>query len=219
LPEILLVEDDAALAKGVARAIAAEGRHITICGTLGAARRALERPADLILLDIGLPDGNGLTLCKELRLTSRMPVIFLTANDTEEDEIAGFCAGGDDYITKPFRLSVLRARVDAALRRAGCEDVLLIDGFRFDFAHADFSRDGKQISLSRSEQKLLYALVSARGRIVPRETLLDRIWTDGLEYVDENALSVTVRRLRQKLGKAYIQTVYGVGYRWENANA
>ena len=85
--------------------------------------------------------------------------------------------------------------------------------------HADFSRDGKQISLSRSEQKLLYALVSARGRIVPRETLLDRIWTDGLEYVDENALSVTVRRLRQKLGKAYIQTVYGVGYRWENANA
>ena len=114
---------------------------------------------------------------------------------------------------------MLRARVDAALRRAGCEDVLLIDGFRFDFAHADFSRDGKQISLSRSEQKLLYALVSARGRIVPRETLLDRIWTDGLEYVDENALSVTVRRLRQKLGKAYIQTVYGVGYRWENANA
>ena len=141
-------------------------------------------------------------------------MIFLTANDTEQDEIAGFAAGGDDYITKPFRLSVLRARVDAMLRRAGGADVVLTDGFRFDFAHAEFSKDGEAIVLSRSEQRLLRALVNARGKIVQRETLLDRVWTDGMEYVDENALSVTVRRLRQKLGKAYIQTVYGVGYRW-----
>lgn len=214
MPEILLVEDDAALAKGVARAIAGEGRHITICGTARDARRALEQPVDLVLLDVGLPDGSGLELCREVRLSRSAPVIFLTANDTEADEIAGFAAGGDDYIAKPFSLSVLRARVDAMLRRAGGEDVVLADGFRFDFGHAEFSRDGQPFTLSRSEQRLLRALLAERGRIVPRETLVDRIWTDGMEYVDENALSVTVRRLRQKLGKTYIQTVYGVGYRW-----
>ncbi len=214
MPEILLVEDDTALAGGVARAVAGEGRHVTVCATAAAARRALERPVDLVLLDVGLPDGDGLELCREVRLAGRAPVIFLTANDTEQDEIAGFAAGGDDYITKPFSLSVLRARVDAMLRRAGGADVVLTDGFRFDFAHAEFSKDGEAIVLSRSEQRLLRALVNARGKIVQRETLLDRVWTDGMEYVDENALSVTVRRLRQKLGKAYIQTVYGVGYRW-----
>lgn len=133
MPEILLVEDDTALAEASRRAVAGEGRHVTVCATAAAARQALEQPVDLVLLDVGLPDGDGLELCREVRLAGCAPVIFLTANDTEQDEIAGFAAGGDDYITKPFSLSVLRARVDAMLRRAGGADVVLTDGFRFDF--------------------------------------------------------------------------------------
>lgn len=214
MPHILLVEDDLPLARGVARALAGDGREITLCGSAREARAAWERPVDLAILDVGLPDGDGLELCREMRLFTRAPVIFLTANDTEQDEVAGFAAGGDDYIAKPFRVRALRARVDAMLRRAGGEEVALVDGFRFDFAHADFSRDGQAIALSAPEQRLLRALVGERGRTLRRETLIDRVWTDGLEYVDENALSVTVRRLRKKLGEGYIQTVYGVGYRW-----
>ncbi len=214
MPHLLLVEDDLPLARGVALALAGEGRKVTVCASAQQARKALEQPVDLVILDVGLPDGNGLELCREIRLFSRAPVIFLTANDTEADEVAGFCAGGDDYIVKPFRVGVLRARVDAMLRRAGGEEVLVFDGFRLDFAHAAFSKDGQPITLSAPEQRLLRALVRERGHTVRRETLIDRVWTDGMEYVDENALSVTVRRLRKKLGEGYIHTVYGVGYRW-----
>ena len=213
MPHLLLVEDDLPLARGVALALAGEGREVTVCASAQQARKALEKPVDLVILDVGLPDGNGLELCREIRLFSRAPVIFLTANDTEADEVAGFRAGGDDYIVKPFRVGVLRARVDAMLRRAGGEEVLVLGGFRLDFAHAAFSKGGRPIILSAPEQRLLRALVCERGRTVRRETLIDRVWTDGMEYVDENALSVTVRRLRKKLGEGYIHTVYGVGYR------
>ena len=132
--------------------------------------------------------------------------------------MTGLTLGADDYITKPFSLAVLRARVDAALRRntpAPAPAMFEQDGFRFDFARLDFTADGRPLQLSQTEQRLLRLLVENRGHTLPRDTLLDRIWTDGAEYVDENALSVTVGRLRRKLGKnAPIKTVYGVGYTW-----
>ena len=212
MPHILLVEDDRPLAQGVADALAADGRTITVCGSARQARQAMESPIDLAILDVGLPDGNGLELCRELRLFSRAPVLFLTACDAEADEVAGFAAGGDDYIAKPFRVRALRARVDALLRRAVGDDIVERGGLRLDFAHADFTRDGVGIALSAPEQRLLRALVSAPGQTLPRETLTRQVW--GLEAVEENALSVTVRRLRKKLGEGYIQTIYGVGYRW-----
>ena len=132
--------------------------------------------------------------------------------------MTGLTLGADDYITKPFSLAVLRARVDAALRRntpAPAPAVFEQGGFHFDFDRLDFTADGKPLQLSQTEQRLLRLLVENRGHILPRGTLLDRIWTDGAEYVDENALSVTVGRLRRKLGKnAPIKTIYGVGYTW-----
>ncbi len=143
-------------------------------------------------------------------------MIFLTANDMEIDIVTGLEMGADDYITKPFSLMVLRARVNAVLRRKEPEAVTYIQGgFSFDFDQMIFMVDGKSVSLSKTEQKLLKLLVTNRGLTLTRELLIDRIWSDGAEYVEENALSVTVRRLREKLPKIPIKTVYGVGYSFE----
>lgn len=215
---ILLVEDDRTLSDGIVLSLQAEDIEIRQAFSLKMARELLTPEVALILLDVGLPDGSGLDFCREIRKNSRTPVIFLTANDMETDIVAGFATGADDYITKPFSLMVLRARVEAVLRRTapvkapGCFQQ---DGFCFDFDSMRFLADGKPIELSKTEQKLLKLLVYNRGNTVPRDTLIDRIWSDGAEFVDENALSVTMRRLREKLPGIPVRTVYGVGYVWE----
>ena len=170
---------------------------------------------------MNLPDGSGLELLAEVRKTSSVPVILLTANDLEMDIVTGLESGADDYITKPFSLAVLRARVNARLRRGMSQKAscLEIDRFRFDFDRMEFRKDGKPVELSKTEQKLLRILVENRGQTLSRGTLVDRVWTDGAEYVDENALSVTVKRLRGKLEDSpssprYLKTVYGIGYTW-----
>ena len=143
---------------------------------------------------------------------------MLTANDLESDIVAGLEAGADDYITKPFSLAVLRARVNACLRKnaPAASDKFICDKYSFDFERMEFFVDGIQIELSKTEQKLLRFLTENKGITLSREKLVDRIWTDGSEYVDENALSVTIKRLRDKLNaKNYIRTVYGIGYVWE----
>ena len=140
-----------------------------------------------------------------------------------EDKLYGLESGADDYVTKPFSLAVLRARVNAQLRRAGKgparDGPIVLEDFSFDFERMEFRRGGRLIDLSKTEQKLLRLLVENRGRTMPRALLVDRIWTDGAEYVDENALSVTVKRLRGKLEEVpskprFLKTVYGIGYTW-----
>ena len=221
MEQILIVEDDPALGRGLVLALEGAARACTLASDCAGARKALAASSfALAIFDINLPDGSGLTLLEETRAAGGPPVLLLTANDLETDIVTGLTLGADDYITKPFSLAVLRARVDAALRRnspapAPAPAVFEQDGFRFDFARLDFTADGRPLQLSQTEQRLLRLLVENRGHTLPRETLLDRIWTDGAEYVDENALSVTVGRLRRKLGKnAPIKTVYGVGYTW-----
>ena len=215
---ILLLEDDAALGRGVAMALSGAGRAVVRADCAAGARAALAGERfDLWIFDVNLPDGSGLELLRSLRRSGdRTPAILLTANDLELDEVAGLEAGADDYITKPFSLAVLRARVEAQLRRSAPAKAerLEADGFSFDFSRLEFSRAGVPIPLSRTEQRLLRLLVENRGRTLPRELLLERVW-DGGEFVDENALSVAVGRLRAKLGDAPIRTVYGVGYTWE----
>lgn len=221
MKQILLLEDDLALAHGIALALKAAGQVLP-CPDLAAARQALQAQAfDLLLLDMNLPDGSGLDLCREVRRTASVPIIFLTARDAEYDEVAGLEAGADDYIVKPFSLAVLRARVDAALRRAGRQaagSVIRFGDLQFDFDQQVFTRAGAPLTLSRTEQRLLRLLVCNAGRTLPRALLMARVW-DGGEYVDENTLSVAVRRLRQKLEAdpkkpAYLRTVYGIGYVW-----
>lgn len=220
---ILIVEDDRLLSAGLARALGEAGRTTEICGNIREARRALaRRRPDLMILDINLPDGNGYDFLTELRREQVFPIILLTANDMEADIVTGLEAGADDYITKPFSLAVLRARVNAQLRRqvrdrqADRDAAVWTSGdFRFCFDRMEYYVDGRAVDLSRNEQRLLRILVENEGITLTRGTLIDKIWTDEAEYVDENALSVTVKRLRDKLGAAdRIQTVYGVGYVW-----
>ena len=222
MKDLLIVEDDRALGEGIRLALQAPELRLQLCHTLAeAGALAARQPFDLLILDINLPDGNGLDFLRALRQEHAVPVILLTANDLETDIVAGLELGADDYITKPFSLAVLRARVHAQLRRgtpAQAERVE-IDRFSFDFGRMEFSRNGVPVELSKTEQKLLRLLVENRGRTLTRAQLVDRIWTDGAAYVDENALSVTVKRLRDKLEEIpskprYIKTVYGLGYTW-----
>ncbi len=218
MDNVMLLEDDFSLSEGIKLALQSEEVKITICRSIKEARAALsEADFSLLILDINLPDGNGLELLKSIRQSSRTPVIMLTANDMETDIVTGLELGADDYITKPFSLAVLRARVKAQLRRSmPVQSAMEIDGFRFDFERMEFFKDSRELNLSKTEQKLLKLLVLNRGRTLSRDELLDRIWTDGAEYVDENALSVTVKRLRDKLdGCKKLKTVYGIGYIWE----
>ena len=219
---IMLMEDDAALGQGICLALKDSCVQVRLCQTLAQGRAALEHgPFDLLILDINLPDGSGLDLLREVRRTSAVPIILLTANDLEMDIVSGLESGADDYITKPFSLAVLRARVNAQLRRGAPAQgtAVELDGFSFDFAWMEFRKNGRPIELSKTEQRLLRTLVENRGRVLPRETLLERVWPDGAQYVEENALSVTVKRLRDKLEDTpsrprFLKTVYGIGYTW-----
>ena len=223
MERIFLLEDDEALGRGITMALEGPERAVFRAGTLAEAEEILARERfSLLILDVNLPDGSGLELLKQLRQRGdSVPVILLTANDLEVDIVAGLELGADDYITKPFSLAVLRARVNTQLRRGGTAqpERLELGGFIFDFGRMSFTKDGVPVELSKREQQLLRLLVENRGQTLTRAALVDRIWTDGAEYVDENALSVTVKRLRDKLEDApsrprYIKTVYGLGYTW-----
>ncbi len=218
--QIVIVEDDRDLAGGLCKALKNESRSIVTCDNLRSAREQvfLTSPA-LVILDINLPDGNGLDLVKEIRQKNLpLSIILLSANDTDADVVKGLELGADDYVTKPFSLSVLRARVSTQLRKHETDDagaIVQIGEYSFDFDRMIFKVASEEVPLSRIEQRLLKMLVSNRGVTLSRDDLVDRLWTDGAEYVDENALSVTIKRLRDKLSaKDHIKTVYGLGYMW-----
>lgn len=223
MKHILLLEDDAALGQGIRFALENDGIQVELCTTLAQAQSILPgRDFDLLILDVNLPDGSGLDLLRDVRRRhSRVPAILLTANDLETDIVVGLESGADDYITKPFSLAVLRARVNAQLRRGTPVRTASVEleGFSFDFEWMEFRKNGRLIELSKTEQRLLRVLTENRGRVLSRETLLERVWPGGGEYVEENALSVTVKRLRDKLEDTpskprFLRTVYGIGYTW-----
>jgi len=222
LKQLLIVEDDQTLNEGLCMALRQDDRKIISCDCLKAARAQLTLGiVDFVLLDINLPDGSGLELLKEIKKRKpALPVILLTANDTDRDIVQGLETGADDYITKPFSLSVLRARVNTQLRKiedstSGTDKVFTDGSYSFNFEKMIFAHDGKQAELSKTEQKLLYYLTQNAPNTTTRDFLIDRLWSDGEEYVDENALSVTVKRLRDKLKLGNkIKTVYGIGYAW-----
>jgi DNA-binding response OmpR family regulator len=223
MKHILLLEDDAALGQGIRYALENDGVQVKLCTALAQAQGILPgRDFDLLILDVNLPDGSGLDLLRDVRRRhSRVPVILLTANDLETDIVVGLESGADDYITKPFSLAVLRARVNAQLRRGTPVRTATVEleGFSFNFEWMEFRKNGQLIELSKTEQRLLRVLTENRGRVLSRETLLERVWPGGGEYVEENALSVTVKRLRDKLEDTpskprFLRTVYGIGYTW-----
>ena len=228
MKQLLIVEDDQTLNEGLCKALQQEDRKIISCDCLKAARTQLALDTvDFVLLDINLPDGSGLELLKEIKKQKpALPVILLTANDTDRDIVHGLETGADDYITKPFSLSVLRARVNTQLRKveagasSGAGKTFTDGTYSFNFDKMIFIHNGKQAELSKTEQKLLYYLTQNAPNTTTRDFLIDRLWSDGEEYVDENALSVTVKRLRDKLELGNkIRTVYGIGYAWVTGEA
>lgn len=228
MTKILVVDDNVGLNNGIVMTLKEEGRSFTQCFSISEAEEALANEKfNLILLDVNLPDGNGFDLCKTIKDSSDTPIIFLTANNMELDIVSGLELGAEDYITKPFSLMVLRARVGVVLRRNNKSDEdtsIKIDNMKFDFEGMNFYLEGNKIELSKTEQKLLKVLIRNRGNTLSREILMEKIWDDEMDYVNENALSVTVKRLRDKLEEnpvkpKYIKTVYGIGYRWVKNNA
>lgn len=222
MKKILIVEDDRELNFGLCRGMSKDGYRAVAAYNLQDASKQLDDKTSLVLLDINLPDGSGIDFLKQVRtVLPELPVILLTSNDTDEDIVTGLEQGADDYITKPFSLAVLRARVAVQLRKPSASDFdgkYITGEYSFDFDKMIYMHNGHNIELSNTEQKLLELLVTNEGITIRRTQLIDSIWTDGCEYVEENALSVAVKRLRDKLNAyEYIKTVYGIGYRWERA--
>lgn len=222
---ILIVEDDLKLNNGIRLALKGMEYHCLQCDTILSARETWQQEkVDLILLDINLPDGSGMDWLAEIRESSTVPVILVSANNMEMDIVTGLKLGANDYITKPFSLMVLRARIEVQLRDYGSKESELYHcgQFYFDFRKMDFRVGNTPVELSRTEQKLLRKLVENPGVVLRRETLTDEIWSGDCEYVEENALTVVIKRLRSKLQNSQMQgdcirTIYGIGYVWSGA--
>ncbi len=218
---ILLLEDDESLSRGIAFAFEKDGYHTISAGSIKEGKRLLEQQkTDLILMDLGLPDGNGLDLCKEIRTYSKVPIIMLTACDLETDEVQGLLSGADDYITKPFSLSVLRARVEAIFRRMEANDnhIIQAGGFRLDANLCKLYRADEEIPISATEFRLLSYFMNNAGQILTKEQIL-ALWDAQGNFVDENTLSVNISRLRAKVeydpkNPEIIKTIHGMGYIW-----
>lgn len=228
LSRILLLEDDAGLAEGLQYSLERNGFSLKAVRTVKEAKEALkEKDAyDLLLLDVALPDGTGFEVCEAVRAGgSRIPVIFLTAADEETSVIRGLDGGGDDYITKPFRLGELCSRIRALLRRSGREDgggnEQLISGpVRIDLSGCRAYREGELLELTGAEYRLLCLLVKNPGRVLTRGAILDALWDGNGSFVDDNTLSVYMRRLREKVeadpsNPVHLVTVRGFGYQWK----
>lgn len=221
--KIQIVEDDRALSDGIVLAVSEEGMEFIQSMDLSSAVPAYEAgQPDMVILDVNLPDGSGYDYLKWLRERSEIPVLMLTANDMEMDEVMGLSLGADDYMTKPFSLAVLRARIKVLQKRICTREKMVYreDEFTFDFDKMKFTRNEKEMLFSKNEQRLLRLFLENRGRLLTRDLLIDRLWSEEAQYVDENALSVTVNRLRVKIEDkkdpvTYIQTVYGQGYIWK----
>ena len=225
MSKILIIEDEEAIADLEKDYLELSGFEVEIehRGDVGL-KKALEGNYDLFILDLMLPEVDGFEICREIRNVKNNPVIMVSAKKDDIDKIRGLGLGADDYITKPFSTMVLRARIRALLRRTAPEqETDYAQGpFRFQFATMEFLKNGIPVDLSRTEQRILYLLVFHPGQILTRERLMEWVWPDGTEYVEDNALSVGIRRLRDKLEDnpskpEHIKTVYGKGYQWENS--
>lgn len=212
--KILIVEDDAFLRDGLMELLERENYLPAVADSLQSAQSLLtETDFSLILLDVMLPDGTGFDFCTELRANGfSAPILFLTACDDELQVVRGLDCGGDDYVTKPFKLRELTSRIRALLRRAGQKEYAAPAFLNAEKLTANV--DGEAVFLTPTEFQLLSVLVKNTGIIVPRGTLLERIWDIDGDFIDDNTLTVHVSRLREKIGKDRIETVRGVGYRY-----
>ena len=212
--KILLVEDDSALRGALEELLLREGYEVKKAANFREARAGLDGSIDLVMLDVSLPDGDGVSLCKLWRSEGvQKPILFLTAKDEELDIVRGLDAGGNDYVTKPFRMQELLSRIRALLRRNQRDTTISRSGITLDTAKLQATRNGEILLLTVTEYKILAKLISSRS-IITRAVLLEALWDLDSRFVDDNTLSVHVSRLREKIGGSHIKTIRGVGYQW-----
>ena len=224
MKRIFFVEDDQSLIKGLSFALAKQGYETDIARTkLEAQRLGQDRKYDLVILDVSLPDGSGYDICKKIRKTSKTPIIFLTAADEETDVIMGLDMGGDDYITKPFKLSIFLSRVNALLRRSSNFEQpnteLCSNGIKADLLTRKVCKNGTEIELTAGEYKLLCLFMENPNIVLSPEQILSRLWDCDENYIDNSTLTVYIRRLRKKIeddpaDPQNIVTVRRMGYKW-----
>lgn len=216
MERILIIEDDSGLNRGISFSLEKEGYIVISAKTIQEAREQLkEITPNLVLLDLNLPDGDGILFCKEIKSSLEIPIIMLTARDLEVDEVLGFESGADDYITKPFSLSVLKARVKAMLRRK--EKWLSAGELRLSVDRMKAYLKTKELDLSATEYKILKLFLEHQGKVLTKEQILAAVWDKDFNFVEENTLSVNIRRLRVKIEDdpakpMWIHTVHGKGY-------
>ena len=212
--KILLVEDDAALRSALEELLCREGYDVVKASNVRSAREGMDSTIDLVILDVGLPDGDGVELCRSWRSEGiQTPILFLTAKDEEMDVVRGLDSGGNDYVTKPFRMQELLSRIRALLRRNQRDTSITRSGITLDTTKLQATRDGEVLLLTVTEYKILAKLISSRS-IITRAVLLEALWDLDSRFVDDNTLSVHVSRLREKIGGSHIKTIRGVGYQW-----
>lgn len=227
MQKILLLEDDPGLIGGLTFAFRKEGFEPYVARTLAEAdalwAEEKNENYDLLVLDVSLPDGSGFTFCEKVRCTSKVPIIFLTASDEEMNIIMGLDIGGDDYITKPFKLGVLMSRVNALLRRANsfqaADTELMSNGIRVLLLEGRAFKNGELLELTAAEYKLLCLFLQNPNRVLTKEQILDKLWDCEGNYIDSSALTVYIRRLRMKIeddpgNPQMLLTVRCMGYKW-----
>ncbi|RDY24681.1 DNA-binding response regulator [Romboutsia maritimum] len=225
--KVLMIEDDSTIAFGVKYALEQEGFKIDICKDLESSRKSInENTYNIILLDVMLPDGSGYDFCKELREIQDTPIIFLTACDEEVNVVMGLDIGGDDYMTKPFRVRELISRINAVIRRKGNgkenKKVVKFGDLSIHTLEARVYKDGEEIFLTSVEYKLLLIFMQNKNVALSRTTILEKIWDVTYDFVNDNTLTVYIKRLREKIeddstNPKYILTVRGFGYKWNGS--
>ena len=220
MSKILLVEDDDTISFGIRASLEKKGYEITACTCLAGAKKLFSDAFALVLLDLNLPDGTGYELCTWVKARCDTPIIFLTVRDEVSDITRGLDMGADDYVTKPFHIAVLESRIAAVLRRvpeepdgsAACGNI------RLNKEKMQVLLDGREITLTALEYRMLLILMENKGRTLPRSLILEKLWDSEGNFVNDNTLTVTVKRLREKLDHTRcITTVRGIGYRMEEA--
>ena len=229
MKHIFFVEDDLSLINGLSFAIKKQGYELTVARTSVEAEQLWEnRSYDLVILDVTLPDGSGFDLCRKIRASSKVPIMFLTAADEETDIIMGLDIGGDDYMTKPFKLAVFLSRINALLRRREnfyqeqAEPELQSNGIRVQLLKQEVTKNGVPLDLTASEYKLLRLFMENPNIILSPEQILSKLWDCDEKYIDNNTLTVYIRRLRTKVednpaDPQKIVTVRRMGYKWSTA--
>ncbi len=222
MEEILVIEDDELLNDGLCFHLQKKGYHALPAYDLKQADSLIETKSwSLFLLDINFPDGSGLSFAKRIRKKSIAPIVFLTAQDMDEDIIQGFEAGADDYITKPFNIKIVMQRIQAILRRCKPKEIDLtmftFGDLTIDFNTMQVKKQNVLLSLTPTELKLLFIFCKNRGKVLTRQLLLQKLWDQDGNFVDEHTLTINISRLRKKIesdSDIYIKTVYGIGYQW-----